>query len=333
MKIRVNGDEVQEQKSGDGATLKSIMGDMSRYLAEREQVVADVEVNGREVPDWDVSTVAVGATDEIDIHTMATNDYAVMSLGDVGDYAGNALGVIRNVEAVCAKDGFEAVRASLTEGIEYILHVITTAGRILHMNFKDSRYDMRTGDQMMKEMESLKQKISSARRLEDAKETLTALEFTLTDWLKYLETLLRRYADQQAEVGSAEEILEDARTQSASLERLQTDVKTIVNDFYAGRAGKSIEALPERITVLQAALTFIQRLRKFGIVRYPELEVESERLSDKIPKLSKTLQELSDAIQVGDTVMMRDVLEYEILPFIDYLRKIVSQISATPPAA
>ncbi len=330
MEILIDGQPLPDGTAKAGSSLKDAMDQVVRVLNQREMLAAAVRVNGREVERWDESTVALAEGDRIDVSTMSMRDYAVASLGDVGEYTGNVLAVLRNVDAIVSRDGFDALRSKLGEGLDYILHVIETAGHILPLNMKEARYDMRSGEQMLKELQAIHARIRNAKKFDDMKSDLATLEFTLTDWLKFLETLLRRYADQQAEMGTAEEVAGDARGHAEALERLGADLKALVDDLYAGKVAKSMDALPSRITILQESLIYIQKLRKFGVVHYDSLRVKDDRMSDKIPHLSQTLKELSEAIQVGDTVLMRDLIEYEILPFISYLRDVFKQISSSP---
>lgn len=328
MEIRINGRALKDPafRHQAHATFQHLMADLNRMLGQREEVITDVRADGQEILSWDNSELDVSAISTLDIQSRPAREYAIDSLGDVGEYGGEILSVLHNVENISRTDGFDVVRAKLTEGLDYILTVIETAASILKFNLAECRYDLRSGEQMLKELRSLKTRIAEAPDYESAKKRMEDLEFTLTDWLKFLESLLNQYGEKQAEMGSAEDILNQARSQIEALDRLTADIKSIVEDLYAGKVAKSLDQFQTRITVLQDSLVYLQRLRQSGRVRYQTLSVNEESLSERIPKISKILKELSDSIQVGDSVLMRDLLEYEILPFIAFVRQIYTQI-------
>ena len=138
--------------------------------------------------------------------------------------------------------------------------------------------------------------------------------------------LLKRYGDTQAEMGTADEISDEAKAQFDKLEQLSKDFKSVVEDLYAGRMAKALDQLQSRLPTLQESLLYLQRLRNRGLINYHTLSADGKSMADKIPHVSGILKELTDAIQVGDTVLLRDLLEYEILPFIAFLRQIYGQI-------
>ena len=330
MEILINGQVFNEPKVSKSDTFAKTMAELNRLLGMREEIITDVVVDGRDIPGWDSAELDMSDVARLEIQSQPAREYAISSLGDLGDYTAEVLSVLRNVEKISQKQGFDAVRQKLVEGLDYILIVIEIAGKILHLKLDESRYDMRSGAQMLNEVRSLRTRISNASDISSARRNFEDLEFTLTDWLKFLEMLLLRYGDQQAEIGSADDISTEANQHVEALNRLQADVKSIIEDLYTGKVAKSLDQFQTRILTLQESLSYLQRLRDGGRINYQTLCAEGESMTDKIPHVAKILKELSDAIQVGDTVLLRDLLEYELLPFILYLGQIFGQMSALP---
>lgn len=330
MDIFINGQVLNEPNLKLLATFSQLMSELNRFLSGREEIIVDVRADGREIISWDSIELDPARVSRLEIQSQPIREYAVGSLGDLGDYTGNTLAVLRNAEEICRKEGFPEVRRQLAEGLDYILTVIETSGKILDLKMDQSRYDMRSGTQMLNELKMIKTRLSKAHNFDAAKKDLEELEFTLTDWLKFLEILLRRYADKQADFGTPEDISGQAQKQIESLDQLSTDVKQIVEDLYAGKIAKSLDQFHGRLLSLQMSLSYLEKLREHGRINYQTLAVEQESLAAKIPKIAKVLKELSDSIQIGDTVLMRDLLEYELLPFIAFLRQIFGQLTFSP---
>lgn len=326
MEILINGRALKDPAFTAPAAFAQIMTEIVRILGKREEIVTDVHADGREVESWDTAKLDVSKIARLEIRSQPAREYAITSLGDLGEYTGQVLSVLRNVENICKKDGFDTVRRKLCEGLDYILTVIETTGSVLKFDLAQSRYDIRSGEQMLKELRSLKTRLAESPNLESSRSHFENLEFTLTDWLKFLETLLRRYSDKQAELGTPEDVSDQARSQIDAMDRLQTDIKSIVEDLYAGKVAKSLDQFQTRILALQSSLVYLQQLKEGGRIQYHSLAVKEESLSEKIPQMTKILKELSDSIQIGDTVLMRDLLEYEVLPFIQFIRQIYEQI-------
>lgn len=326
MEILINGRAVNDPKLLAAPSFTDLMTEINRVVNSREEIITDVQADGKSIEEWDSPGVDLAGISRLDILSLPARDYAIASLGDLGDYTGEVLSVLRNFENICRKDGFEMVRNRLVEGLDYITTVIETSGNVLRLNLAQARYDARSGEQMLKELKSLKSRVQAAADFASSKSVFENLEFTLTDWLKFLETLLRRYGDKQAEIGSPEEVLEEVNSKIQSLNQLESDIKSIVDDLYAGKIAKSLDQFQSKILTLQSSLAYIQRLNEYGRVRYQTLAVNNEKLADKIPQIVKILKELSDSIQVGDSVLMRDLLEYEVLPFVSFLRQIYGLI-------
>lgn len=131
-------------------------------------------------------------------------------------------------------------------------------------------------------------------------------------------------------MGEVSEVHSAAREKMEGLDRLEADIKRIVEDMYAGRIAKSMEQFQDRIQVLQDSLLYLDRLRRLGRISFDAVSASGENLSVRIQKVTPILQDLSESIRIGDSVLTRDLLEYEILPFIDYIRRIYAQISSPP---
>ncbi|OGH56577.1 MAG: hypothetical protein A3G34_09220 [Candidatus Lindowbacteria bacterium RIFCSPLOWO2_12_FULL_62_27] len=329
MEIVCNGQSIKEPELEQTRSFSQLMTELHRLLSLREEIITDVHADGREIASWDTVDLDVTRIARLDIATLPMRDYAISSLGDLGEYASSVLSVLRNMETICRKDGFDPVRRRLEEGLDYILTIIETSGSVLKLNLAQARYDVRSGEQMLKEMRSLRTQIAAAHDLQSARHLIEDLDFALTDWLKFLELLLTRYRDREAEVGTVDAIQVQAKARLEGLDRLQADLLSIVDDLYAGRIARSLEHFQDRISALQESLVFLQRLKEFGKIQYDQLSVNGEKLSGKISQMARILRELSETIQVGDTVLMRDLLEYEIQPFIQFLRQIYTQICSS----
>jgi len=332
MEIFINGQVLKETSLSLSANFSQLISEINRLLGSREEIITDVRVDGEDIPSWDNVNPDMSRIQKLEISSLPLRDYAIASIGDIGDYTGEMLAVLRNVHAISRKDGFDSVRRNILDGLDYILTVIETSGRVLDLKLDQARYDIRSGTQMIQEVQRLKTRIVDGKDQESLKGDFEELELTLTDWLKFLESLLHRYAAQQNEIGSTDEIRAQTRTHLDALGLLEQDVHSIINDLYAGKIAKSLDQFQSRIQVLQEAMGFLQQLRGLGRIRYEALTVNEETLADKIPPFSDVLKELSESIRSGDTVLMRDLLEYEVQPFIRFLREIYGQM-AEPGAA
>lgn len=328
MEILINGKSPAGFSLSDKTSFSKIMTELNLQIAEREEIVTDVLVNGKELANWDRADVDVSTITQIDIVTLPTRDYAIASLGELGDYTANMLAVIRNARAICDREGFVSVKARLREGLDYIQVVIDMSCKVLDLRLDQARYDMRTGDQMIQGLRALKGQLSQAADFNSSEKLFEELDFTLTDWLKFLEILLRRYGERQDLVGSSDDVRDDIGAQVQIIDQLHQDIQSIVQDLYAGKITKSLDQFQSRVQVLQEALLYLQKLQAAGRFRYDALSADGEPLIDKIQKFPAALNELSESLRIGDTVLMRDILEYEILPFLTYLRQIFGQISS-----
>lgn len=327
MDVRINGSLLNEPNLSRMVSFTDLMSDLNRLIGLRKEIITEVRADGREIISWDITELNLSSIASLDISTLPARDYAIASLGDLGDYTGEMLSVIRNIETICKKEGYAQIREKLLEGLTYILTVIETSSKLLDLNMPGAHYDARSGSQMLVELVSLKNRISASADFAGARKDLSELEYTLVDWLKFLELLLQRYSDQQSEIGESSEIGQEARSKAQQLGKLHTDISSVVEDMYAGKIAKSMDLFQTHIVVLQECLSYLERLRNLGRISYDTLTADGQNLSGKIPHITGVLKELSDSIRIGDSVLMRDLLEYEVLPFIAFIRQIYDQIA------
>ncbi|WP_069650363.1 hypothetical protein [Caloranaerobacter ferrireducens] len=94
--------------------------------------------------------------------------------------------------------------------------------------------------------------------------------------------------------------------------RLIDGINAAVEDFREQREDKGLEILPQIIEGLQWAIEVVFRT-KYVLQEY-EIEIEEEEIKD-------LLNELLDAVENQDYVLISDLLEYEIIELLKEWQK------------
>ena len=92
------------------------------------------------------------------------------------------------------------------------------------------------------------------------------------------------------------------------------DIGNIAVLLQTGKDAEAMAQLIKLIEILQKLMRVVQFLNEHALLDLGIIEIDGSRISDFAISLNGFLRELSDAMEAGDSVLIGDLLEYEIEP-------------------
>lgn len=127
-------------------------------------------------------------------------------------------------------------------------------------------------------------------------------------------------------IGEISNPVSELKAASLSLSQLIPDIENVSILFQAGKDKQAIDTVIIFIELSEKIIRLYSILKETQKVNLNDLTVESIHFNIFFEEFNDILKELAKAFELSDTVLIGDLLEYEIVPRIDTLFKFIALI-------
>lgn len=323
MKIIVNGKAPEDIREPDPErSLDDFLEELRDQFSDVNRIINDVRVDGVPLPEISDRTHC-GEIDELALKVSKFETMAVQAIGDLGEYCQRFLRLLPEIvedwEQVDEEDR-EQYRRQVNEALRASRDVFNSLDQLLDLNetFRQRCEDLReraaTLSRSLEDEETSQISTLLRERGQDFfSETLSCLQ----DLIDYLQ-------QQQSDL---EEDVERIR------ETIQTDIERIpkvVDQLQKGKEKQGLEAIEPIAQNLRSLLQLVQRLDAAGKVKNALSPDQQEQLQEIHRHLETGVDEITDALENRDIVMICDVLDYEIQPYLETVDGFLEDLPMTP---
>ncbi len=142
----------------------------------------------------------------------------------------------------------------------------------------------------------------------------------LEDFLTKISFLLKK------RIGEISNPVSELKTTALSLSRLIPDIANVSILFQAGKDKQAIDSVIIFIELSEKIIRLYSILKETHTVDIDTLMVEAIHFNTFFGEFNEILKELANAFELSDTVLIGDILEYEVVPRIDTLLKLIALI-------
>lgn len=142
----------------------------------------------------------------------------------------------------------------------------------------------------------------------------------LKDFLDQISFLL------QKRIGEITAPVKNLTTVAASLKDLIPGISDVSILLQTGKDREAFSSVLAFIELSQTLIRIFSILRETGILDMSAIELDGVSLDSFYTGFNQILKELAEAFDSSDTVLIGDLLEYEIVPKIDTLLEFISKI-------
>lgn len=323
MKIIVNGKAPEDIREPDPQrSLEDFLGELRDQFSSINRVINDVRVDDQPLPEVS-ERIACGEINELSVRVSKFETMAVQVIGDLGEYCQRFLRVLPDLveewEEVEASER-EKYRRQVTEALTASRDVFSSLQQLLDL---DEEHRSRCST-LRERAQALSQRleeeatpgISSLLR-EQGQDFFSETLDCLQDLIDYLQ---RQQSDMEEDV---QEVRENIRT---DVER----IPKVVDQLQKGKEKQGLEGIEPIAQNLRSLLQLLQRLDAAGKVKNALSPEQQEKLQEIHQHLETGLDEITGALEDRDIVMICDVLDYEIQPYLETVDGYLEDLPMTP---
>ncbi|MBL4889646.1 MAG: hypothetical protein JKX97_06465 [Candidatus Lindowbacteria bacterium] len=325
MEIYLNGQPLDFEIEGE-SNLRDIIDSVSKWLYERGAVLISVRNGGHAIDFADDGVVGKIDLAKIEILEMESQNARLLvieTISELGQYLDR---VARLAPQIGEDDISDESVNQLLEGIEWSVDVLLRVEEILQLKYSEIEIEdeklhkrlLRLGDMRDHIEEAFNSKNQIALRLL-MKESMAPLADSVVRALpKILDAAkLGKVVDDQLE--ELDEVLEAIKSLPENLERIAVKISI-------GDSSKGMEEFADAIGSLERAFSLIDFCRRHMAISNDVFIVEERSFDERSAALSGVLDELIQAFERKDKVLIGDLIEYEIAPETEALAKVIQQI-------
>jgi DNA repair exonuclease SbcCD ATPase subunit len=312
MQVYIDGDAEKEIPPVESfQTVGEYIEQLQEDLAQVNRVVYRAEVDGSEVDD-ETQKLACSEVDRLEVEVRTMDKMAIDSIGQLGEYCQGFLAKLPSIlkewdEKSAGKK--EKYRQQVLEAFDIVENVLSAVEVVLSLSSD--------------EMDRLSERVNTLRgKLEEADEDeLNALlredcQQFIEELLEHLQDLVgdlqERKRETQSDVEEARQLMDD----------MLTNIPPLIEQLQSGGASEQegIEKIEAQVKDLTRVLETLENLDEQGMIKKNLTPAEQEELVDFNQQLNEGLTELGEALKERDIIMICDILEYEVLPYLEKIK-------------
>lgn len=291
MILKVNGEKLDVTLEDEKSAL-DIVNSMVKAIHNDDALVASIQVDGKyyALEDEELKELKIDRIGEIDIELSSREELSSNLLGE-------CKGMLKNISADMKQNGY-AHTGQFKELFDWISGTIQAVNSVSRMNLAESRLLMST-------IKQITDYLNSGERSEEKISSLASIIENLIDYIEAIRV----------------KITADFNITSDQLEKEIEDCLTLLPEISSGfQAGKDREALGKInrvINVIELCSFYLQK--NLGNFTGEEAEEVEEFYKD----INFLLNQIVEAFENGDVVLLGDLMEYELPDKLEQYRSLV----------
>ncbi len=285
---------------------------LGEQLNKVNRFIYEVRVDGQSLSEVD-SSETCGEFDKIEIKSRTYEDMTIDSIGHLGEYCQSFLVRLPQVLEDWDEKSAEEIE-QLTDQVEEALEMANNVVRSIHefLNFSSPKLtDLLEDGVKIKQQLAVEQSEAELQALlaQQAKQFFSGLLENLRETIDHLSREKQKLNDDQKDF-------------EKNIKELFVTLPQTVDDLQSGRVSEGYSSLERVIIGLESILNNIKKLDDNGLLKLnlpPEQQVE---MIKSHRELNTGIEELQMAVKEKDPIMVCDILEYEILPYLRDLEEL-----------
>lgn len=329
VEIILNGRPLEYEVENE-TTLGDVLDQITQWLAQRGSVLITVRLNDRPLDFAEESlperALSIKQIVKIDLESQNARVLVVETVNELGQYLNH---VARKAPTMSEAEMTREQVEHLVAGLGWCVDVLKRIESLLQIQFRDIDFEGEKLHKRLLRLGDIRDHIDEASRHGNA----AALNALLRDSMAPLCDTVVRALPVIMEKGNlgrmGDELLEELADLAGTLKALPEKLEAIAIKISLGDTTKGMEEFAAAIGTLERAFTLLDRTRKELPVSPDLYIVEGKSFEDRSQGISRILDELIQAFERKDRVLISDLIEYEVAPQTEALSTIIENIEKT----
>lgn len=313
----VDENDLPEPKASQ--TLGEYLEEANQQFAEVNQVVSPQSVNGEafspEANDREIEQI-----DRLELSVQPIEETVVNTLMELAAYLDRALNNFPEIIEELHEEGpddADVYRDQLDEAFDAIGSLLTSMIGVV--NVEERLKPVKKINTQVKELDD---RLDSAAG-EDLIELFEDTRDTFERLRDEIETIVSVLAQQEEKLWEGGPELEE------KLRRRIDMIPELVEELQSQPSPENYEEVDQMVDDLEEVLGFIQELDEAGKIKLLLTPEEQEKINEAHQDLDRGIDELNQAFEEKDVILICDILEYEILPYLEDIVEFIARINDT----
>lgn len=320
MELLVNGETDDEISPPEPSqTLEEYLEQLNEQFGKVNQIVRPLAVNGRdftsEFNDWTPDEI-----DQLELTVQPIEDLVVNSLVDLAEYLDRARENLPEILENWEEQDVETRQQyedQLDDAFSVINQILTSMMGII--NIEDRLKPIK---QINSRIKGLDEKLSE----KDGDELRPVFEET--DQL---------FENLREEIGTIVQVLsqkeqalwEDSDDLQGTIESRLDRIPSLIENLQQSPDSDDYEEIDELVADLERVLGYVEKLDEAGKIKLFLSPEKQEELGETHRELDQGIEELNRAFEEQDVIMICDILEYEVQPYLEQISDFIRELRET----
>lgn len=326
MEILLNGKRSEIEFEPD-ATIGAVVDRLSTWLLKQSCVIVSVRLDGvaiRFAEDEEIRSRAAAGYTRIEVEAQNARLLVRETVDELGQYLDRVSRIAGSMPAGESIAGESLDQ--LVEGLSWCEDVLGRVEEILRISYREIEFEGERFSKLVLKLGDLRDHLREAAQSGNA----AALDALLRDSLPHLANALICGLPLVLEKGQIDAESDGPGDELAELlprvQELPEQLEAIAVKISVGDTARGMEEFAAAIGTLERAFQLLDRCRKETTVTAEEMAIEGKSFDERNQDLMGILNELIQAFERKDRVLIGDLIEYEISPITEGLAKLIEKM-------
>ncbi len=329
MEIHVNNEKLNFTLENESTVLE-IIESVEHWLNNQNVVISYINVDGAEItPEKKNELIGISLSDvnNISIETASPSEIALVSLQDSKLYIDTFLEEIDK-----GRDYFLSDKDEKIEGLKWVSDMIFTSSRVLGISIPNMFY----------ENDSLEETLAfmalSVEQLENKKRDdsffydyfATGIREKLVVLKEFIPILIQQAVFQshhnEGDFNDTN-ILHVLSTLKTNIYGMASTLEKISESFQSGDDINALIGIKKITGVLDNLVITLKRIEDLLGLDYTKMQVAGKTVHEMNKNLLDIITEIFNAFKDKDTVLLADLIEYELSEYFDYYKDVLETLT------
>ncbi len=327
MKIFINDSELNFTLENE-KNLKEIVDSINDWLFTDnkiiDQIIIDDEIYNGSIEDLEnylIKDVKILKLTAIEIDTLVRS-----SLLEIKRYLLEVIHIIENLKEFKTED-----TEKLINGMEWVINILERSNNLYNYENKINKKDLNFAE----ELRTLKDAITFLKELLKKEENDEINNFIKNDikkiiekWSKNIDILVEKSKGRFDNINIARnKVTEQIYKIINKIPDILKMIEVIYNDLQIGNEKHAMENMQILIETLESIISLLQLIKTTFSLNYKNIIYDDKSVEEYNIELTGILKELLEAMEANDTVLISDLIEYELSPRLEKYREVLKIIS------
>lgn len=325
MDIILNGKPIDYEIESE-ATIGEVIDSLTRWFHEQGCVIVSVRLDGKSFHPTDdraVRSSPIAGHDRLECQAQNTRLLVTETVNELGQYLDR---MARLAPGMSEKDVTEEHVEQILEGLTWTEDVLNRIEEILRIAYRDIEFEGERFHKRVLRVGDLRDHIGEAQRSGNRIALTALLRDSLAPLCDGIVRALPVILEKGAVGVPGEDLLDEISELQPVITALPERLETIAVKISIGDSAKGMEEFASAVGALERAFQLLDRSRKELSISLADLTIEGKSFDERNQALMGVLQELIEAFERKDRVLIGDLIEYEIAPVTEAVAEIMEKI-------